>query len=87
MSVTAAAPWAPGAMTTTRWEREWSEALDCLAHAHRKIEALRTRASNFAGSEMSLELASQSVWTAIVGLNECRAALVCDMASSFSLRP
>jgi hypothetical protein len=57
------------------WDCEVSDAVAHLISAHFKIEALVGHPLEPVGVAMSLELASQAIWTALVSLDECRLLL------------
>ena len=62
----------PGALPT--WETVISDAVAHLISAHFEIEKLADHPLAPVGSAMPMELASQSVWAALVSLDECSRA-------------
>lgn len=62
---------ANGELETMPWESIMSNAAAHLASASSQIEQLAVHCGSPGGAVMSMELAAQSVWTAIVSLEEC----------------
>jgi len=60
-----------GELRTMPWESLMSNAAAHLASASSSIEELAAQCGRTGGPMVSMELASQSVWTAMVSLEEC----------------
>ena len=67
-----------GALQT--WETVISDAIAHLISAHFEMEKLTDHPFAPTGSAMPIELASQSVWAALVSLDECSLAFWNDRA-------
>ena len=68
----------PGVLQT--WETVISDAIAHLISAHFEIEKLADHPLAPTGSAVPMELASQSVWAALVSLDECSLAFWNDRA-------
>jgi hypothetical protein len=62
-------------VNSSSWDSSMSDAMAHLLSAHFDIEALVGHPLEPEGVAMSLELASQSVWAALVSLDECSFSL------------